>query len=229
MRQVAKGAQPDELRVWKAANRALPNYCYAALSAAQRLAIRISLIGEQRGLCAYTGRRIEDGSCHIEHLVPQAHCQRGEDVDYRNIVACVPAPNAARLTYGAHRKGDWPSISDRHLFVSPLKAGCASRFVFHLNGEVEGADAAAGETVTRLGLNEPILVHMRKQAIDATLRARGGGPASLPLADARRRMRGLAQAEQQAGVLEPFSFVLMQALEKHIRRVEARQAARGRA
>ena len=44
-----------------------------------------------RGLhmCAYTGRRIDADSCHIEHLRPQAHCGIGEDVHYRNVVAGV--------------------------------------------------------------------------------------------------------------------------------------------
>ena len=108
MRQITKSAEPPELTSWKAANRADPNYCYASLTADHRQAIRDSLVAEQRGLCAYTGRRIDIGSCHIEHLRPQVHCGRGEDVDYRNLVAGVPAPNTPQLPYGAHNKRDWP-------------------------------------------------------------------------------------------------------------------------
>ena len=229
MRHITKGAEPPELTQWKAQNRALPNYCYASLSAAHRLAIRAALVKEQGGLCAYTGRRIDEDSCHIEHLRPQAHCGLGEDIDYRNVVAGVPAPNTPQLPYGAHRKADWPTVADEHLFVSPLSADCASRFSFRLNGQVEAAnagDVAAIQTIARLGLNVQALVDLRKAAIDATLQIRGRGLASLGIADARRRLRDLVQAEQQTGSLEPYSFVLAQALERHIRRIEKIREAR---
>jgi uncharacterized protein (TIGR02646 family) len=231
MRQITKGGEPAEFTAWKAANRARPNYCYASLSAAHRLTLRTSLVTEQRGLCAYTGRRINVDSCHIEHLRPQVHCVNGEDVDYRNLVAGVPAPNTPKLPYGAHKKADWPTVADQHLFVSPLSAGCAGRFSFKLNGEVESAnaaDVAATETIFRLGLNAQALVQLRRAAIEATLQIRGRGRASIGIADARRRLRALQQAERQAGILEPYSFVLVQALERHIRRIERiREARRG--
>jgi uncharacterized protein (TIGR02646 family) len=230
MRQITKGAEPAELTQWRARNRALPTYCYASLTADHRIAIRTALVAEQRGLCAYTGRRIEVRGCHIEHLRPQAHCSHGEDVDYRNLVAAAPAPNTPQLPYGAHKKGDWPTVADVHLFVSPLSGGCAVRFSFRLNGEVEvasGADASAAETIARLGLNAQALVQLRKAAIDATLQIRGRGPGSIGIANARRRLRDLQKAEQQAGALEPYSFVLVQALERQIQRIEKIRKSRG--
>jgi hypothetical protein len=132
--------------------------------------------------------------------------------------------------YGAHEKADWPSLADEHLFVSPLSVGCTARFSFRLNGEVEAsnaADKAAIETIARLGLNNHALVQLRKAAIEATLQIRGRGPASIGIADARRRLRDLEQAEQQAGTLEPYSFVLVQALGRQIRRIEKIREARG--
>jgi uncharacterized protein (TIGR02646 family) len=230
MRQITKGAEPAELTQWKAQNQGRPNYCYASLTADHRLKVRTTLVVEQRGLCAYTGRRIDVDSCHIEHLRPQAHCRHGEDVDYRNLVAGVPAPNTPQLPYGAHRKAAWPPVADEHLFVSPLSSGCTARFSFRLNGQVEAAnaaDTAAVETIVRLGLNDLMLVQLRKAAINATLQIRGRGPASVKIADARRRLRGLKHAEQLAGILEPYSFVLVQALDRHIRRAEKIREARG--
>ncbi len=232
MRQINKGAEPGVMTEWKAANRALPNYCYASLSAAHRDKIRTALVAEQRGLCAYTGRRIENGTCHIEHLRPQCHCGPGEDVDYRNLVAGVPAPNTPRLPYGAHKKDSWPPIPDEYLFVSPLSGGCGARFAFNLTGEVapaQAGDAAASETIERLGLNDRSLVQLRKAAIDATLQIRGRGPASIDVGNARRRLRVLEQAEEQVGPLEPFSFVLVQALERQIQRIEKIRDGRRRA
>lgn len=230
MRQITKGLEPVALTAWKAQNRALPNYSYASLTTAHRLTIRTALVTEQRGLCAYTGRRISVDGCHIEHLRPQAHCGPGDDVDYRNLVAAVPAPNTPQLPYGAHKKADWPPVADEPQFVSPLSRGCAARFSFRLNGEVNAAnagDAATVETIARLGLNAQELVQLRKAAIDATLAIRGRGPASIGIADARRRLRDLAQAEAQAGTLEPYSFVLVQALERQIRRIEKIREAKG--
>ena len=230
MRQITKAAEPAELTAWKAQNRASPNYCYESLTSAHRLTVRTALVEEQHGLCAYTGRRIDVDNCHIEHLRPQAHCGHGEDVDYRNLVAGVPAPNTPQLPYGAHKKADWPTVANEHLFVSPLSNGCAARFSFRLSGEVAAAnptDAATAKTIARLGLNDPALVQLRKAAIDATLQIHGRGPASIGIADARRRLRALEQAERQAGTLEPFSFVLVQALERQIRRIEKIRAARG--
>ncbi len=230
MRQINKGAEPAALTAWKAQNRASPNYCYTSLTAAHRLTVRTALVTEQRGLCAYTGRRIDVESCHIEHLRPQAHCGSGDDIDYRNLVAGVPAPNTPQLPYGAHKKADWPGLADEHLFVSPLSAGCAARFSFRLNGEVEphnAADNAAVETIARLGLNSQALVQLRKAAIAATLQIRGRGPASIGITDARRRRRDLEQAEQQAGSLEPYSFVLVQALARQIQRIDKIREARG--
>jgi len=232
MRQINKGAEPAVMTAWKATNRALPNYSYASLSAAHRDEIRTALVAEQRGLCAYTGRRIENSTCHIEHLRPQCHCRPGEDVDYRNLVAGVPAPNTPRLPYGAHKKDSWPTVPDEYLFVSPLSGGCNARFAFNLRGEVAPAqvgDTAASETIERLGLNDLALVQLRKAAIDATLQIRGRGPASIDVADARRRLRTLAQAEEQAGPLEPFSFVLVQALERQIQRIEKIRVGKRRA
>ncbi|WP_419318833.1 retron system putative HNH endonuclease [Caulobacter sp. ErkDOM-E] len=231
MRQINKGSEPAEHTQWKGQNKALPNFCYAALTAEHRRAIRENLVHEQRGLCAYTGRRIEIDSCHIEHLKPQSHCGPGEDIDYRNLVAGVPAPNTPQLSYGAHKKADWPPVAAEHLFVSPLSAGCGARFSFRLSGEVAASnvgDAATTETITRLGLNEKALVQLRKSAIDATLQIRGRGLASIDVGDARRRLNDLERAEQQNGPLEPYSFVLTQALEKQIQRIEKiRQAKKG--
>jgi hypothetical protein len=147
-------------------------------------------------------------------------------------VAGVPAPNTPRLPYGAHKKDSWPPIPDEYLFVSPLSGGCGARFAFNLKGDVlpaRAGDGAASETIDRLGLNDPALVQLRKAAIDATLQIRGQGPASIDVGDARRRLRALAQAEDQAGPLEPFSFVLVQALERQIRRIENIRDGRRRA
>jgi uncharacterized protein (TIGR02646 family) len=200
------------------------------MDAGLRTDVRQALVAEQGELCAYTGRKISDATCHIEHLTPQEHCVRGEDVAYGNLVACVPAPNVPRLPYGAHKKASWPNAEQEALFVSPLSAACRTRFAFNLRGEIASsspADRAATETIVRLGLDHPQLNQLRKAAIDSTLASRRRGPAALDARRARQRIASLKAAEQVQGPLEPFCFVLLQALEKQVRRLAAIRRSQG--
>ena len=224
MRQIQKHPEPKSLTEWRARFQNDVNFGYGLLPPAMRAPVIESLLSEQGGLCAYTGRRIERDSCHIEHIKPQCHCARGEDVDYHNLVACHPAPNTGQAPYGAHPKQDWPSPADRSQFISPLDDHCEKRFRFSLRGEIESAqtnDLAAKTTIGKLRLDHPELVRLRKEAIDATLQMFGRGPASLSLKDARRRLTQFEQMESSTLPLEPFCFALKQALRKHIIRVEA--------
>lgn len=232
MRQIRKQAPPPALTEWIAANQNGPNCGYSSVSSELRKIIRTSLVAEQGGLCAYTGRTIDVESCHIEHLKPQAYCQGIEDVTYRNLVAAVPAPNAPKLPYGAHFKDSWPSDDEASLFVSPLQDGCAERFSYNFRGEIHPAntaDAAAKETIKRLGLDHSILVGFRREAINRTLQAPKKGSASLDPKAARRRLEGLQQKDGGTAPLEPFSFVLINALEKHINRIQKISAKKKKA
>jgi uncharacterized protein (TIGR02646 family) len=224
MRHIQKKNEPQSLTEWRAAHRNDPNFGYLLIEASLRREIRQALVDEQGGLCAYTGRRIDEASCHIEHPKPQAHCTNGEDVSFANMLACVPAPNVPSLPYGAHKKGSWPDATEEAPFVSPLRPGCEERFSFTLNGEIRASnptDAAAKKTIDQLGLNHALMKQLRKAAIDATLGIQGRGHASLDLHRARARLHGLRTAEQNHSPLEPFCFVLKQALQRHITRVEA--------
>lgn len=219
MRQIRKRPPPPELTEWIAANRNLPNCNYGSVDSNLGRAIREALVAEQAGLCAYTGRKVDAETCHIEHLKPQVHCQPLEDVTYRNLVAAIPQPNTPRLPYGAHLKDNWPSNDEAALFVSPLQNGCAARFSFNFKGEIQPSnpdDAAAVETIKRVGLDQDILVAFRREAIRRTIQFPGKNRGMLDSKSARRRLEGLRQQELNAPVLEQFSFALISALEKHI-------------
>jgi uncharacterized protein (TIGR02646 family) len=229
MRQIQKRIEPRNLTTWRAAHAGDVNFGYGLIDGGLRLEIKLALLTEQGGICAYTGRSIAEETCHVEHLRPQCHCSSGEAVAYQNMVACLPAPGSPQLPYGAHKKGDWPDPSQEHLFVSPLRANCGERFCFNLQGEIQprnAHDMAARETISHLGLDHPQLNQFRKAAIDGTLGLHGRGRRSLDLSSARRRLRALATSEHDNGPLEPFCFVLRQALEKHIRRVAAVRASK---
>ncbi|MCA9182201.1 MAG: TIGR02646 family protein, partial [Planctomycetales bacterium] len=202
MREISGGSEPPALTQWKLGT---PGVGYGDLPSELRDLLKRSLIDEQRELCAYTGIRIGIESSHIEHLTPQSHCVSGQDVSYRNLVACYPAPGVS-AEFGAVRKANWPSPAQQHLFVSPRSSECEARFSFDTTGRIQAAneaDVAARETILKLGLDSQPLVRRRKQAIDATLQVRGQGPASLDAKSARKRLSKLEAAESIPGRLEP--------------------------
>ncbi len=224
MRQIRKNPEPTVLAEWRSRYQSDVNFGYDLLSGEVREVVIDSLLSEQGWLCAYTGRRVGKDGCHIEHLKPQTHCERGEDVAYSNLVTCHPAPNTGEAPYGAHPKQDWPPPTERWRFVSPLDDNCEGRFQFNLRGEIGAAnssDLAAETTIAKLKLDHSELTQLRREAIDATLKQPRHGYASLSLPDARRRLEGLENAEQPNVRLEAFCFALKQALRKHIARLEA--------
>jgi uncharacterized protein (TIGR02646 family) len=201
-------------------------------------AVEDSLLAEQGWICAYTGQRIgiaqTDPSggvrrvvdMHIEHLVPQKHCDYGRDADYDNLVACWPKPNCGfEPAYGARRKGDWPSPQEQALFVSPLQSDCSHRFVFNRRGEISPAvaqDAAAAETITRLGLADETLKALRREAVYGALNPRSR-PISLSVARklSKEIERDFIALDAGQNVkLKMFCFVIKQVLEREIKKLE---------
>jgi uncharacterized protein (TIGR02646 family) len=262
MRSIEPQPEPTAYAEWRAASQSDINYGYDLIPADVRAAIKGALVNEQRGLCAYTGIGIDMDHSHIEHLIPQAHCQRGVgDVEYGNMVACYPGPGAPYVPFGAVFKGNWPAPGEQYLFVSPRTPGCEAHFLFNLRGAIsvpdipspvakrrsplspvlggEGLgvrgpslfdrrqynDEAARVTVERPGLDHRRLEALRREAIAATLHWHGRQNPLLDLPAARRRLASLENAEQAGGPLEPFCFVLKQALRKHIIRLEAIRAS----
>jgi hypothetical protein len=108
MRRIRKTNPPASLRNWIDANRQLPNFNYDALPTGVKADLKEQLLAEQGFLCAYTGRGVADDDSHIEHLKPQNKCESGEDVNYRNLVACFPVDGGdVSYGYGAPVKGGW--------------------------------------------------------------------------------------------------------------------------
>jgi uncharacterized protein (TIGR02646 family) len=192
------------------------------------------LHGEQGAICAYTGRRIQlragpprKVGFHLEHLKPQEHCEEGEDTDYNNLVACWPEPNSTEsAAFGAVFKANWPSPSEDHLFVSPLRANCTSRFFFNRQGQIEaaqGTDQAAAETIRQLGLDHKELTALRKAAIQGALHP-GGRPITLAEVEKLRREMDQDEEELNRGgmiKLSPFCFAIRPQLEREVTKLQA--------
>lgn len=246
MRTIRKRSAPNSLTEWRgprlAANRSEGmecNYDEMRRASAVLEAVEDNLFAEQGGICAYTGHRIglmtakpakgtqRNVGFHIEHLTPQIYCAYGQDTDYSNLVACWPQPNCGfEPDYGARKKGRWPSATELSKFVSPLREDCSARFKFDRRGEIAAAhasDVAANETINRLGLRDPELTALRRNAIRGAL-----NPASrtIKLTEARKLLQRMQQDSNNINLgvfvqLIPFCFAIQPALEREIRKLEA--------
>ncbi|HUN09097.1 MAG TPA: TIGR02646 family protein [Aggregatilineales bacterium] len=172
MKHIRKGSEPQALRAWRdgqpVVNGRRVNCGYGDMPSDVKQSVRASLLIEQGYLCCYTGRSVDETSSHIEHLKPQTVCEDGEDIDYANLLIAYPGGSLV-APYGAQAKADW---YDPQLLVSPLHAGCETRFKFSQFGGIAPAsdqDQGAIETIRQLHLDHDELNDSRKQIIQKTL------------------------------------------------------------
>lgn len=165
MRRIVKTHPPRSLTQWVRDNQGL-NDAYEHLSAEAHADLHNQLLSEQGYLCGYTGRYISAETSHIEHIKPQTCCENGEDVDYRNVIACFPADGGDKsYGYGAPVKAGW---WDENNFISPCSEECGRRFTYKWSGAVEAVPNnydAANKTIEVLKLNAEELKELRKSRI----------------------------------------------------------------
>jgi hypothetical protein len=187
-------------------------------------ALRLELIAEQYGLCAYTGAPIDERligyhdanlvfQAHIEHVKPRSVCEaelkaRGgsygrelcEDMDHRNLVAALEVkrnPPARSEIFGAAARGD------EILPVTPLQPGCEERFKYDENGGSRGLDEPANTTIGLLKLNHATLTGWRRGAIA------GFFPLDLTLSREEIELLVERMARPSDGRLPEFSFCIL--------------------
>jgi uncharacterized protein (TIGR02646 family) len=213
MRKIRKTHPPPEYRSCIEENRGNQSYCYDALPGEVKGLLKEHLLREQGCLCAYTGRQVSASESHIEHLKPQSRCDVGEDVDYRNLVACFPAEGGdVAYGYGAPVKGDW---WDPARFVSPIDDSCERRFKFSWSGKIAARfadDVAVDETICRICLDHEALTDLRKKAIRGFFFDIRRGP-DIGKPEARRLLQAVDLPDGD-GRLRPFCFVLKHLLER---------------
>jgi uncharacterized protein (TIGR02646 family) len=216
MRRISKTHPPKSLRDWIEANRDLPNCDFEhSLPSGVKAELRKHLIKEQYYLCAYAGVAIANGTCHIEHIKPQNRCDAGEDVAYRNLVACYPADGGDESQgFGAPMKKGW---WDESLFVSPLSEDCERRFSYAWSGTMQATqerDTAARVTIETLGLNCQNIRALRRHAV-AGFFGFGHGKQEISLKEATILLAAIDKPNSE-GKLRAFCFVLKRLLERFI-------------
>lgn len=170
MKHIQKTGCPHSYAEWCAEVAGTDKSDWREVSSDHKELILTAMIADQGGLCAYTMRRIDNNSSHVEHIKPQSRCREelaGSDLDYTNLVACFPRHDVkGNHRYGARLKGKWWD-NDGAEFVSPLQPACEQVFRFKLDGEIDAIDnrTEAKTTITVLGLDHRSLTEDRKRVI----------------------------------------------------------------
>ncbi len=170
MRFITKGAEPELLREFKAMANP-PDWIptYDALPKFRKDAIKQALIKEQKGLCCYCERILDEHDSHIEHFRPQ-HAYAEYALDYNNMhCSCMAEQKKGEPLHCGMAKKDW---YDDELLISPLDHDCESHFMYHGDGRISPAnpnDKAAAETIKHLRLDDSGLIAERKVVIDVFL------------------------------------------------------------
>lgn len=222
MKYIKKGASPRMYSQWCTAVASTDKANWREVPAPEKQAVLAALLAEQGALCAYTMRRIENASAHVEHIKPQHLCRvdrAGSDLDYGNLVACYPREGMRPMErYGAPQKGGWWEKGGAD-FVSPLRPECESRFHFGLDGRVVAVrnGRAAVTTIQVLALNHESLIEDRKHVIEEVVYGpRGNEPLSRAKAD---RVRQSICKRQGDHAFYPFCVAIRGALEDHLVRL----------
>ena len=232
MKYIRKGGSPRGYAEWCNEVAGTPQADWREVRSSEKQQVLASMIAEQGRLCAYTMRRIDERSSHVEHVKPRSRCRHdrpGSDLNYRNLVACFPREGSCR--YGARLKDDWWEDDGRQ-FVSPLHPVCEQVFRFRLDGGIEavGNRSDAATTIDVLGLDDKSLTEDRKRAIEEFIYGRTKR-APMSSAHARRALDRICDRSHDGSFYE-FCVALRAALRAYLEHLatlqQRRRHARGR-
>lgn len=231
MKYIQKAGCPHTFSRWCAAVAGTNQADYREVPAGEKQALLACLVAEQGALCAYTMRRIDDDSAHVEHIKPQSRCradQAGSDLNYTNLVSCFPRDGMqTKYRYGAQKKDSWWE-NDGADFVSPLHPACERRFRFSLDGSIAavGNHVAAVTTIDVLALDHRSLTEDRKRVMEEFIYGpQGNDP--LSRSNAQRARQTICDRNGHGRFYE-FCIAIRDALEEHmtaLRKLPQRQRA----
>ena len=178
MKWIEKGEEPTAFKEWKDKSNDEWTPSYEILSNPEKSQLHEALLKDQGYICCYCNDRIEKPTprSHIEHIKPRSHFP-AEALNFTNLVSSCQGENEKRFPiHCGPAKADWPNESAfrADLMISPLDKNCENEFSFTGLGEIRSShtgtrNAAAKETITRLGLDVPKLDAARRSSIDGIL------------------------------------------------------------
>ena len=159
MRFILKGNEPKSFKIWKELENEDWKPTYSQLSNPEKKDVYNSLLKEQRGICCYCERELEENDYHLEHLNPQAH-HCGDDLDFNNFLcSCLNKTAKGDPLHCGQEKGD------EVLPIDPLQTNCQQQFTFTGNGKIKGVDEVANKAVEILALDLGKLNDLRENAL----------------------------------------------------------------
>lgn len=172
MLPIEKSAPPQELLDARRRIENTPDttLSWRSVTHEERLATLRSLLREQGDLCAYCMRHIDEGSAHVEHIVPQSAAQGKDDpssIDYWNLLAvCDGFASSACGQTCDRARGDQP------LAINPLHADQVERVRYRRDGTIYCDGGAINNSLDRvLNLNQQYLKRNRMAALRELNRA----------------------------------------------------------
>lgn len=120
-----------------------------------RQSLRVHIISEQKGICAYCCKSIDDKSSLNEHIKPRAEFPQ-YSLDYNNIVVSCKTKGTCTTAKGDKYSDD---------FVSPLDDDLETHFSMSPDGNIICLTERAKYTCDLLKLNSYELVEARKAII----------------------------------------------------------------
>lgn len=167
--------------------------------------LRLSLVGEQQGICCYCMGRIrpDASSMKIEHWQCQANFPEVQ-LSYRNLLgSCLGGEGQpGHLQHCDTRKGDaalqWNPAEPSHMIESRIRYGMDGS----ISSDNETFDAQLNEV---LNLNLPLIKNNRKSVLDALIQWVKGERARLQGPIPRERLRReLDRRSAKDGTLGPY-------------------------
>lgn len=139
--------------------------------------VRLALLREQGGLCAYCMARITEKNIQIEHWIPQKgeyyadqYTQEECDklaIDYRNMLGVCPGGEGRayeHTTCDEHRK-------NLRIRIDPRRQQMVDSLQYKRDGTITSTDEDLAHDISViLNLNEPMLVDNRQKAWEACIR-----------------------------------------------------------
>jgi len=123
--------------------------------------LKEQLLHEQRSLCCYCMKSINQENSHIEHFKPQSKFPN-LTMDYQNMMLSCNGITSHYENCG-HKKADW---YDEEVTISPLDSNCENNFTYRLDGRIVPQNPDAKKTIDVLELDSYLLRKARQTAIE---------------------------------------------------------------
>lgn len=142
---------------------------YDLLNSDSKNKIKVALISEQKGLCAYCMMRIKESNSTIEHYIPR-NGEFGDNslsLNYRNLFAVC---NESRNAQHCNKHCD-ASKADMQLTINPCDKSHIEKICYRDDGEIYSEDSIFNNDLNNiLKLNLPRLKNNRRTAYETYIK-----------------------------------------------------------